>query len=363
MKPLTRVLLVILVLLVGMPLLLQCFFVRVLPTVVGVKQVRFGGVGVVEKDYDTGFHLGIMGIHRWYYLPRNTHFLHFVDSKPGSVSGSVKWEGALEIRTKDNNETSIEVTVPYRIRADEAHLLVMKGLRESYQGRVKSTVEKVLRALLAELSSEQFQSTNLRLQRTETILPLLNQELAAFHVEADGILIRRVTFPQGYEDKLQDKQYLLQKANLDTAEAAVANEEKVTNSYERQITASEVLANAEWNKKVQEETSRYEVLIAETNAQANIYQSRVRAEADALLVTMKAEGQLALDQARALRDQLRNEALATHGGRIYLALQAAQNLKIPSITLNSNDERVPLLFNLDEMTRILIGDEGLAAEK
>jgi hypothetical protein len=72
---------------------------------------------------------------------------------------------------------------------------------------------------------------------------------------------------------------------------------------------------------------------------------------------MTAEGQLALDQARALRDQLRNEALGTRGGRIFLALQAAENLAVPTVTLNSNDPRVPLVLDLDELTGVLVGSQ------
>jgi hypothetical protein len=48
-------------------------------------------------------------------------------------------------------------------------------------------------------------------------------------------------------------------------------------------------------------------------------------------------------------------ALGTRGGRIFLALRAAQNLAVPSVTLNSNDPRVPLVLDLDELTRVLVG--------
>ncbi|MBK7643873.1 MAG: hypothetical protein IPJ19_12645 [Planctomycetes bacterium] len=38
-----------------------------------------------------------------------------------------------------------------------------------------------------------------------------------------------------------------------------------------------------------------------------------------------------------------------------LARQAAQNLNLRSVTLNSNDPRVPLILDLDELAARLLG--------
>jgi hypothetical protein len=349
-----RFMIVVTLVFLVLPALFVLTFKTVQPMDLGVKQIRFGGSGVVLEDFSTGYHLGISGYHRWYFLPATTHFLHFVSGR-GSSTNNVVWERPLRIRTKDNNETEIELTVPYRIKAGEAHKIVMKGLRESYAGRVKSTVEKVLRTQLAELTSEDFQDTLVRRRQALSAVPILNEQLSDFHVEADTVLVRRVSFPPEYEQKLQEKQYLTQKANLDRALALVANEEKVTNSLERQIMAAEAELTANWDKDFQSESSRFEVLIAEINAQARIYSAQVTAEADAELVRLEADGQLALDRAEALRDELRNEALGCRGGQVYLALQAAERLEVPRVTLNSNDPRVPMVLDLQELTNLLVG--------
>lgn len=354
MKILSRGLIVVLVIAVVVPMLFLFLFKRILPTEIGVKQVLVGSIGVVPEDHAGGFHLGITGLHRWYELPRATHFLHFVGDRERDTATTL-WEPPLNIRTKDNNETEIDCTVPYRIRDGEAHLIVSIGLRNEYRSRVKETVKKVLREQLAQLTSEDWQETETRLARIAMVMPMLNTELAKFHCEAQDILIRAVTFQSEYEAKLQEKQYLTQKANLDRAQTAVADEEKVTNSIEKQIGAAEAQLTAEWDKKFQAERSRYDVLISEIAAQAKVYEARTRSAADADYVKLLAEGQLALDKARALRDALRNEALRSEGGRVFLALQAAQNLKIPSVTLNSNDPRVPLVMDLDALTSVLLG--------
>ena len=351
-----RSMVVVLITILLVPLAFVMIFKRVLPTEIGVKQHLFGDVGVVQENYTAGFHVGITGIHRWYSLPRNTHFLHFTADRARDTE-TTRWEPPLSIRTKDNNETTIEVTVPYRIKDGEGFAIVEMGLRTEYRGRVKETVKKVLRTELAQLTSEDFQITAVRQARAEVVVPMLNAELAKFHVEALAVLIRHVSFQPEYEEKLQEKQYLTQKANLDRAQGLVADEEKVTNSIEKQIGAAEVKLTAEWDLKFQEARSSNDVTIAGIQATARVYQSQTKAAADADLVRLVAEGQLALDQARALRDQLRNEALGTRGGRIFLALRAAQNLAVPTVTLNSNDPRVPLVLDLDELTGVLVGSQ------
>ena len=78
---------------------------------IGVKQALWGGSGVVEKDYDMGFHLGITGYHKWHLLDKRTHFLTFSDNGTRTNIGQLK--PALVIRTKDNNTANFDLTVTY----------------------------------------------------------------------------------------------------------------------------------------------------------------------------------------------------------------------------------------------------------
>jgi flotillin len=364
MDRIPRSLMLLVLVVIVLPLAFMFLFKRVHPMEIGIKRVLVGGVGVIDRDYPAGFHLGITGVHKWDFLPRGTHFIHFVEER-GRETDTTMWEATLQIRTVDQNVTDIDVSVAYRIKQDEAYKIVEDGYRTEYRRRAMETVTDVLRAQLAQLKSEDLQDTDTRLAMARAIVPLLNEELAPIHLEVQttsekeppAVLIRRVAFQSEYEQKLQEKQYLQQKANLDRALSLVAVEEQVTNSIERQIGAAEARLTSEWDKKFQVEESRYEVLIAEIRAAARVYESQTKAAADADAVKLEAEGQLALDQARALRDRLRNEALSSRGGKIYLGLLAAGNLAVPSVTLNSNDPRVPLVLDLDELTGVLVGSQ------
>jgi len=352
-----RFIIVLLVLILLVPAVFAICFKRIPPDVIGIKQARWGGGGIIPADNLQGFKLGVSGYHLWHYLPRETHFLHFTKDRPvGRTLTSIdSWKPSQEIRTRDNNVVSVDISIPYHIIPGLGYKVVQDGLKHEYRDRVQSTVERVLRSELSTLSSEDFQETDSRLERTTQILPILNEQLAEFYCEAESVLVRRFGFSGQYESKLQEKQLLRQKANLDQALATQANEQKVVNMIERQIVAAEKALTAEWDYKLQDKASEYQVLLADIAAKAEIYSATKRAEGEAKRDIDIAEGKLALDQSEAIRNELRTSALNSEGGRILLALEATANLMIPNVTLNSDDPSVPMLLDLGTMTRMLVG--------
>lgn len=331
--------------------------VRIEPATIGVKQNLLGG-GIVERGYGAGYQLGIAGVHRWHKLDGRVHFIHFTreTSNTSGRDSNVEFAGALDIRTSDNNTASLDVTVLYEIVDDEAWTLVKEGLVLSYRDRVRQAAEGLLREELSKLSPEDFVDTEVRLRRAEDTLPLMRATLEQYHVRPLAVLIRAVRFPPEYEEKLQLKQLTRQKSLLATAQQAQERQQQVTQSIEKKTEAMEKEARGEWDKRLQESRSENQVAIAQINAEAEVYARTTTADADATNVTYIAEGQLSVEQAEALRDQLRNRALDTVGGRILLARQAAENLDIEAVTLNSNDPSVPTIIDVDELVRLLVGD-------
>lgn len=334
---------------------LSLFFERVNPYEIGVRLDRWGG-GVVAKDYGAGFHLGIAGLHEWHRIDRRTHFITF-----SKTEGSLPLEGnsmacpALEIRTQDN-PASVDVSVTYRIKSGEGHRIVAEGLKENYRDRVMSTVVQVLREELAKLAPQDFVNSAVRLERADEALSELRAALFQFHVEPENLLIRAVRFSESFEEKLQDTQLRPQLALLEKAKQAVEEALTITGRLEKDIERREKEKRGEWDKKLQEHGSRNQVAIAEILGEAKKYDLRRRAEADAAHRTMVAEGGLALAEAEALRDELRNAALDTPGGRILQARAAAQNLHFGEVTLNSNDPAVPTIIDIDAFVELLVGE-------
>ncbi len=330
-------------------------FERVPPAAYGVKQNLWGG-GVVEQDYTIGYHLGITGFHKWHLLDRRTHFLTF-GGNPDRSGGAGRSRPPLELRTKDNNIASYDVTVTYRIIPGQAHRIVQKGLKTRYRDLVVATVESVLREELAQLPSEDLYSTEKRLSVAQGALPQLAAAMEQYFVEPIAILIRAVNFPPAYERKLQEKQLTYQKRLLAEAERRVEEQKAITETKAAEIEAAAKELRGDRNKELQTAASDNQVEIAGILAVAQVYDRRVRAEADADYERMVAGGGLAVQKAEALRNELRNQALDTVGGRIYLAEQAAKNLQIEHVTLNSNDPAIPSILHVDELVGLLVGEE------
>ena len=352
MKKLIFLLCVILIIPIAIVLLVE----RVPPATMGVKQGMWGS-GIVKEDFATGFHLGVSGYHKWYFMPEKTHFLHFTGSRATGRSDVDDWNKPLSIRTTDGNTVTVELSIAYKIIKGQAYRIVEDGLQISYRERVKSKVLGVLRAELPQLTSEDWQITETRLNRSKATLPALNNQLKEFYCEAERLLIRRFSFSPEYEQKLQEKQFLRQKAKLDTALTEQAEVEMDTNIIERQIQAAEMEKTQTWEKRIQIAKSENEKVIATILAEAAVYSSKTRGTGDAERLIYEANGQLALEKAEALRKELRTAALDSEGGRILLGLEAAQNLQLPTVTLDSTDPAVPMILDLDHLVKMLIGSQ------
>jgi len=331
----------------------NALFERIPPEVIGVRQTNWGGGGLVAEDFDVGFQWGVAGYHRWYKLDKRTHFLLFSSS---TTRPSDSERPALSFRTKDNNTAKVDVTITYRIIPGRGWMIVRDGYKDEYRARVTSEVEGVLRKEVAKLTSEEFTDTDIRMDRAASTLPILRDRLEKYHVEPLDLLIRAVHFPVDYETKLQQKQLTQQKALLARALGLVEKQEQVTGVISKETEAQVKERTASWDKRLQDVISANEIKVATIKGQAEVYQRTTRSEADADYETMIAEGELALAKAEAVRNDLRNKALDTKGGRILLASQAAENLIIEEVTLNSNDPNVPTVLDVSAMVRLLLGD-------
>ena len=365
----------------GVIILLSVFVELVPIRTYGVRQEIWASGGVDEHDFATGYHFGITGVHKWHFLDSCVHFLEFTESAtshtPGAgsrgffpKSGGVgdhetpvyQYAPALEIRNRDGNVVTVDVSVPYRIVKGAANEIVRSGAMLNYKDRVKTTVESVLREALSDMSNEAFQDTEKRLQAQTRALETLNGDerkgIRRFHVEALNVLIRRMAFPAEYENKLQQKQLFTQKALLDQAETLKLQEVLRTGTIDKEIAAAEAQSSADWEKK--NETVRQEtaIQVATIQAEAIQYSKRTRAEGDAIYQTKLAEGKLALDRAEALLSQLRSEALSTTGGKIFIARLAADSINMPQVTLNASDPRVPMVLDLHRMADLLLGEDS-----
>ena len=153
---------------------------------------------------------------------------------------------------------------------------------------------------------------------------------------------------QGYNDRMAAINANINK-NVMAAQTSI-DEQKKTEADVKELVAT-------WDKQLQDAQSSNDVKVAGVLGAAGEYDLKTRAVADAEYETLVADGNLAVAKAEALRDELRNAALDSVGGRILQARDAAENLNFTSVTLNSNDPNIPSVIDIDALVDILVGSK------
>lgn len=261
---------------------------RIEPGAIGVRRSLEGGIS--KEDFKVGYHLSLPFWHSWYQLNGTVHYLEFLDNT----------QNALELRTSENNTIYIDLTIPYRIRDNEGWMIVREGFIDSYPAKVRSTAVGILREQLAVLSNLDVQKPEKRKEVAERTKPLLNEALKQYHVEATHVIIRSIRFRKIYEAKLQNKQLYIVQGRLAEVKQSESMAKQITDTLEKVIVKDINLKREEWNQKVEETRSEYEIDIAKIRAEATRYSRKRRAEADAMYAEFEAEGDLAEALAAAL---------------------------------------------------------------
>ncbi|MEZ4381510.1 MAG: SPFH domain-containing protein [Nannocystaceae bacterium] len=370
---------------------------------VGVRSSNMSGV--LEEDLAPGWHLDVAMLHRTTLLPSSYQFLDYIDDETSD---------ALTIRTQDNNNVSVDVTVPYRIIPGQAHSIMVEGNHVGtgngsyrFQRLAEDTTVSVLREELAVMTSANFYNTELRLKVAADTLERLNKELEPLHLQAETVLIRSVTFRPEYEEQLQAIQLNEQNKLLDGARERVAKEQQQLDNYELDTNAKVASLEQEWNKKQADLERAYQVGfinldaenpspgqarealaalseeeldaaktkasemlampkekvedpyllgIASIQAQTLAYRQEVTAEADGIAARLKAMGAAEIAAVRGDFEAKLNALLGSPAGRAYVAWKAAENVTFASTLTFQSDDGIPSVLRLREFAREFMGN-------
>lgn len=368
---------------------------------VGQVGVRYNNaLGLQKEDLQPGYHLELVGMQRIWRLPAHFLVLDFAE------------QDVLSIRTKDNNTVTVEVAVPYRIKHGEAWRIMDAGNhlpdgegRFRFQRFAEQTATDVLRGHLAQLRSEDFYNTDRRLEVSGMALNALNEKLAAYHLEANTVLIRAAYFRPEYETQLAQIQLNEQQKLLDGAKQAVATKQQSLDNFTQQTNALAAAKEQDWGKRIAQLDRAYQVGLVDTGddrspgaarrkleamsaeARAELvkqaaelfgmqedrvtdghllgikniegetmeYSQRIVAEADAVSARLSAEGEAKIARIKGAYEGRVNQLLNSPAGRAYVGYNAADKVNFANELTFQSKDGIPSVLRLGDFAKRFIG--------
>lgn len=375
-----------------------CFATNVSAGNTGVRQNSLSGI--YQEDLGPGLHWEVLGMHQIYEVPTRYLFISYTGDR------------ALSIRTKDNNTVTVDVSVPYRVVPGEAWMIAEAGNhildgngQYRFERFARQSADDVLRAHLAELSSDSFYNTERRLEVANQSLAALNEKLANYHLEAEAVLLRAAYFRPEFEKQLAQIQLNEQMKLLDGAKQKVADKQQTLDNYQQGTVALVAAKEQDYAKMLADLERAYEVgsftadedqtpgairrqlttlpeedkapliataaealgksesaitdahLLGIKNIEAETieYAQRGRAEADGISERLKAEANAKIAQVQGAYEGRVNALLNSPAGRAYVAYNAAANVKFDDVLTFNSSDGIPSVLRLRDFAMKFMG--------
>ncbi|MDA1266843.1 MAG: SPFH domain-containing protein [Planctomycetota bacterium] len=316
---------------------------------IAVRQIEWGGSGVVEGDHGAGLHRTLRGRDAWYLLPAGTERIAFSGPEEGGT------HQPLEVATLEGEACQVSVVVPYRVRPGSGWRLIADGLRLDYHERAVAICRRVLLEELGKLSAEAYADPSARNRVEEDALARLDIELGGAHLEPLDVCIGTLLFNATYEKKMLEKQLAEQDALKQEAVAMRKAQERENEAELHKLQDAEAQLIQLYAERKEKLRDAHDEGVRELARSAKADTARITSLSKVRVLEAKNAGELALAGAEDLRQRLHDEALESAGGPLHIAREAAENLRFGKVTLNSNDPRVPSVLDLDELVSLLMG--------
>ena len=321
---LTRKVIKILVVAVGLMFFYQACTTRVLPNEFGVKQRRFGlSTGIIEKAYSPGLYFVGPGS-TMHTFPREIQVLEasyeqeeamkkaggskdrvqaFFEARNETLGETThRVVDALNVQTSDGYAVIADVTLMYSI-VDPVKIAKDFGWGSLYvDSFVINTFRNSVLGTLGKMNAESFYDGKARIKAIEEAQALLSERFTARGFKVERLLLRNFVYADNYERSLKDKKVAVQLTEKNRKESLVNEERAKLQQIESKGNGTITIAASEVGAR-----------IAKITAEAELYSSKVKAKADKEVNVAGAEAK-----------RLKADALTTSGGRLVVALETAK---------------------------------------
>jgi regulator of protease activity HflC (stomatin/prohibitin superfamily) len=298
----------------------------------GIRTIQYaflGKKGVEQEDFGPGWHRALPMIDKWDTYDSTVQTLEM--SKKSSTGDS-----AVQVRSSDGYQITVDVTVKYRIMPGKVHKLIKSaGVGGKYHIQAKTDTEDFCITRLGDMNTEDFYNPDKRRNAEKEIKNLLSKSLADKYIEVIDVLVRDVEFDPSYEGKIRNKKLADQRVELNKSKAKAEEMRGKTDVILAETEKELNIIQQEREQKKIEMKAKADLSMTTIRAEANRYVIEKRADADLKAAELNAKGTLAIKQAEAEGEKLRNNAMRGVGGRTIVALEAAKNLKLKNVTIST----------------------------
>ncbi len=298
---------------------------------IGVKTEEWGE-GLVQKDFEPGFHMDLGPLHSWELFDSTVQTLSMIAAAPA---------GPLKVKSADGQTVNLDVTIKYRVKPGECWLLRKElGVGDSYKTKVRNEAIDAMRPIFGTMRTDDFYNPETRETKSLEAEKFLTTRLNKLHVQLVAILVRDVTFSPSYEKQIKAKALKGQEREVNDAQRDAAEFRGETQKIVAESAAKVTVIDQTLEKTRRELTAENALTIAKINADAQRYVVETRADADLFKAQKLAEAARLLKNAEAEAQRLRREVLQGPGAKNLVALEAARNLDLTKIVISTLDNNL-----------------------
>lgn len=301
--------------------------------------------GLVEEDYGPGFHWDIGPLHTWTVFDTTVQTLHMNKAEQRGSRGSrrqivpevgVQTTGPLQFKSAKGATIEVDVTLKYRIKPKHAWKVLTKhGAGDRYKERVRNVSLDVMRASLGGLNAEDFYEAARREESTADVAKRLTTQLDSEHVELIGVLIRDITFDEGFEKRIKEKTLAVEEQQLNIAQTRAADARGKTNKIAAETEALVSVMLEDKEKQLAEMRAENNRQIANLEADYRLAVEKLKSDADLYAAQQEASAIQLRKDAEAKGQTLTRSALSGKGGDYYVALELVRGLKLEDMTVST----------------------------
>ncbi len=331
---------------------------------IGVKTSVWGvRRGVVQKDYNPGWHRYIRRIENWDVYDATVQTMNFT-REARTPDGKIE-SRELPIRTVDDYNVTVDIIIKFQIQRGKAHKIREEiGPGDRYKGFIASDIREVSRNVLGKMTEKDLYNPDQKRKRAAEAKQLLAVAFENRHINIIDFLILDMRFDPQLERKIKNvklaeldqllniskERAVNQRGITQTIDATTeALAEKIQSNKDGQI----VSLNAEMVTKVTEILADANKFLIEKKAEGNLYKEERRAAGELLIARAKAEG-----------ERLRRKAMTGAGGDLIVALEAARNINLDDVVVSTQDiDLLDIEKMIDKLGGTIVIQESLGTKE